>query len=56
MLTGILSETLGTLNAFKLKTKSIDDFIVFDAVCGDFNFDNISPGDKATQNHPIFHQ
>jgi sphingomyelin phosphodiesterase 3 len=51
-----LSETLGALNAFRFKTKSIDDCIIFDAICGDFNFDNLSPGDKATQNHPIFHQ
>ena len=35
-----LTETLSAVNAFRLKTLMPDDNIIFDAICGDFNFDN----------------
>ncbi|XP_057370306.1 sphingomyelin phosphodiesterase 3-like [Daphnia carinata] len=51
-----LSESLSAINAFRLKTRLPEENVIFDAVCGDFNFDNMSPGDAATQNHPLFNQ
>nr|CAH0101671.1 unnamed protein product [Daphnia galeata] len=51
-----LSESLCAINAFRLQTRLPEEQIVFDAICGDFNFDNLSPGDEATQNHPLFNQ
>ncbi|KAF0297194.1 Sphingomyelin phosphodiesterase 3 [Amphibalanus amphitrite] len=30
------------------------DRVVFRVMCGDFNYDNISPGDAMNQNHPLF--
>lgn len=78
MLYNQLSEALSAVNAFRLKTKLPEDTLAFDAICGDFNFDNFvsacylkthlplindvlqcfikSPGDAATQNHPLFNQ
>uniref|UniRef100_A0A0P5XL57 Sphingomyelin phosphodiesterase 3 n=1 Tax=Daphnia magna TaxID=35525 RepID=A0A0P5XL57_9CRUS len=51
-----LSESLSAINAFRLKTRLPEENVIFDVVCGDFNFDNMSPGDAATQNHPLFNQ
>jgi len=51
-----LSESLCAINAFRLKSHLPDEEVVFDSVCGDFNFDNMSPGDAFTQKHPIFNQ
>ncbi|KAG7276023.1 hypothetical protein CRUP_004420 [Coryphaenoides rupestris] len=33
-----------------------DDVVVFDVLCGDFNFDNCSPDDVREQNHHIFEE
>ncbi|KAL8615326.1 hypothetical protein ACOMHN_038065 [Nucella lapillus] len=39
---------------FRKKTADSRDVILFDVVCGDFNFDNLSPADKANRDHGIF--
>lgn len=36
-----LSEVLSAINAFRLQTRLPEDNVVFDAICGDFNFDNL---------------
>lgn len=36
-----LTEILSAVNAFRLKTQLPDDGCIFDAICGDFNFDNL---------------
>jgi len=33
-----------------------NDQVLFDSICGDFNFDNISSTREAAQHHPLFHQ
>lgn len=35
------TETLSAVNAFRLKTQLPEDVVVFDTICGDFNFDNM---------------
>ncbi|XP_046400495.1 sphingomyelin phosphodiesterase 5-like [Ischnura elegans] len=49
-----LSEALEFIENFKEKNLHTGDIVKFDIVCGDFNADNISPGDEDVQNHPIF--
>jgi len=51
-----LSECLSTVNAFQLKHRQVDDCVIFDSICGDFNFDNVSSARAAAQRHPLFHQ
>jgi len=51
-----LSETLSAVNAFRARSHRPDDEVVFDTICGDFNFDYISIGNAVNQRHPLFHQ
>lgn len=39
---------------FQAEHKLDDEDVVFDVLCGDFNFDNCSPDDTLEQNHCIF--
>ncbi|KAK6186481.1 hypothetical protein SNE40_008511 [Patella caerulea] len=39
---------------FRETTKRENDVIAFDILSGDFNFDNISPGDKNVREHELF--
>ena len=53
-----MSETLDAVNAFRIKTQQSAEreTVAFDVLCGDFNFDNLSPADRDTQQHPLFNQ
>ncbi|XP_077983299.1 sphingomyelin phosphodiesterase 3-like [Glandiceps talaboti] len=47
------------LQEFKSKYKPncvLEDLVAFDVLCGDFHFDNMSPGDMANWSHPLFTQ
>ncbi|XP_070574372.1 sphingomyelin phosphodiesterase 3-like [Ptychodera flava] len=47
------------LHDFKAKTRSTTlphDIIAFDVLCGDFNFDNMSPGDMSNWSHQVLSQ
>ncbi|KAM9723385.1 sphingomyelin phosphodiesterase 5 [Menidia menidia] len=39
---------------FQAENKQPDEEVVFDVLCGDFNFDNCSPDDHLEQNHRLF--
>ncbi|XP_066536868.1 sphingomyelin phosphodiesterase 5 [Hoplias malabaricus] len=39
---------------FQAITRQQDEMVVFDVLCGDFNFDNCSPDDRLEQNHSLF--
>ncbi|KAM8825967.1 sphingomyelin phosphodiesterase 5 [Synchiropus picturatus] len=39
---------------FQAANKVPDEDVVFDVLCGDFNFDNCSPDDHLEQNHALF--
>ncbi|XP_076470303.1 sphingomyelin phosphodiesterase 5-like [Babylonia areolata] len=39
---------------FRKKTADSRDVVLFDVLCGDFNFDNMSPGDKVNRDHRLF--
>lgn len=39
---------------FRRKTADSRDVVLFDVLCGDFNFDNMSPGDKVNRDHRLF--
>ncbi|XP_072250509.1 sphingomyelin phosphodiesterase 5 [Leuresthes tenuis] len=39
---------------FQAANKQPDEEVVFDVLCGDFNFDNCSPDDHLEQNHHLF--
>uniref|UniRef100_A0A1A8HX76 sphingomyelin phosphodiesterase n=2 Tax=Nothobranchius kuhntae TaxID=321403 RepID=A0A1A8HX76_NOTKU len=39
---------------FQAANKQPDEEVVFDVLCGDFNFDNCSPDDTLEQNHSLF--
>ncbi|XP_061572671.1 sphingomyelin phosphodiesterase 5 isoform X1 [Cololabis saira] len=39
---------------FQAANKQPDEEVVFDVLCGDFNFDNCSPDDHLEQNHSLF--
>ncbi|KAM4600337.1 sphingomyelin phosphodiesterase 5 [Polymixia lowei] len=39
---------------FQAASKQPDEVVVFDVLCGDFNFDNCSPDDVREQNHSLF--
>ncbi|XP_041102391.1 sphingomyelin phosphodiesterase 5 isoform X2 [Polyodon spathula] len=42
------------ISDFQALTKKDDEIVVFDTLCGDFNFDNCSPDDSQEQKHKIF--
>ncbi|XP_035527492.1 sphingomyelin phosphodiesterase 5 [Morone saxatilis] len=41
---------------FQAANKHPDEDVVFDVLCGDFNFDNCSPDDTLEQNHCLFEE
>uniref|UniRef100_A0A3Q3M8X6 sphingomyelin phosphodiesterase n=1 Tax=Mastacembelus armatus TaxID=205130 RepID=A0A3Q3M8X6_9TELE len=41
---------------FQATHKQPDEDVVFDVLCGDFNFDNCSPDDTQEQNHSLFEE
>ncbi|XP_028326492.1 sphingomyelin phosphodiesterase 5 [Gouania willdenowi] len=41
---------------FQAATRQPDEEVVFDVLCGDFNFDNCSPDDTLEQNHCLFNE
>jgi sphingomyelin phosphodiesterase 3 len=41
-----LSESLDFINKFQETSRCIGDNVMFDVVCGDFNADNMSPGES----------
>ncbi|XP_051576163.1 sphingomyelin phosphodiesterase 5 [Myxocyprinus asiaticus] len=55
---GIRFEQLNMLtkwiNEFQAGTKKADEMVMFDVLCGDFNFDNCSPDDNLEQRHGLF--
>ena len=52
-----MTETLSAVNSFRVRTLKPDvERVAFDVICGDFNFDNMSSGDEATQRHALFYQ
>lgn len=42
------------IREFQTMTRQQDELVVFDVLCGDFNFDNCSPDDRLEQNHRLF--
>ncbi|KAK2844477.1 hypothetical protein Q5P01_011136 [Channa striata] len=42
------------INDFQAANQQPDEGVVFDVLCGDFNFDNCSPDDAQEQNHSLF--
>ncbi|XP_059908971.1 sphingomyelin phosphodiesterase 5 isoform X1 [Gadus macrocephalus] len=44
------------INEFQTSHRRPDEVVVFDVLCGDFNFDNCSPDDLREQNHNIFEE
>ncbi|KPP77413.1 sphingomyelin phosphodiesterase 3-like [Scleropages formosus] len=42
------------IEEFQTRTKEADEVVVFDVLCGDFNFDNCSPDDVLEQSHHVF--
>ncbi|XP_076009777.1 sphingomyelin phosphodiesterase 5 [Genypterus blacodes] len=44
------------ISEFQAATGQSDEDVVFDVLCGDFNFDNCSPDDSLEQNHNLFEE
>ncbi|XP_015257215.1 PREDICTED: sphingomyelin phosphodiesterase 3-like [Cyprinodon variegatus] len=44
------------IRAFQDAHRQPDEEVVFDVLCGDFNFDNCSPDDVLEQNHKLFEE
>ncbi|XP_043973568.1 sphingomyelin phosphodiesterase 5 isoform X2 [Gambusia affinis] len=44
------------IGEFQAAHKQPDEEVVFDVLCGDFNFDNCSPDDVLEQNHSLFEE
>lgn len=42
------------INEFQKQTKQEGEMVMFDVLCGDFNFDNCSPDDRLEQSHSLF--
>ncbi|XP_014779265.1 sphingomyelin phosphodiesterase 5 [Octopus bimaculoides] len=49
-----LNDIVDWTTDFKKSTHRENDDVKFDFLCGDFNFDNLSPGEAHLQNHPIY--
>lgn len=49
-----LDEILNWTKLFRQETMKSSDIILFDVLCGDFNFDNLSPVDVSCTRHEIF--
>lgn len=56
LISPFLSEAQAQFNQFRKKTLKRGEKEAFAVVCGDFNFDNISPGDGPMQKHALFGQ
>ncbi|XP_035678845.1 sphingomyelin phosphodiesterase 5-like [Branchiostoma floridae] len=48
-----LDELMTWTENFRRRTLGDDVIQVFDILCGDFNFDNMSPGEKTAREHPL---
>eukprot|EP00058_Branchiostoma_floridae_P002024 XP_002587512.1 hypothetical protein BRAFLDRAFT_99405 [Branchiostoma floridae] len=48
-----LDELMTWTEDFRRRTLGDDVIQVFDILCGDFNFDNMSPGEKTAREHPL---
>ncbi|XP_034030873.1 sphingomyelin phosphodiesterase 5 [Thalassophryne amazonica] len=44
------------IGEFQAENQQPDENVVFDVLCGDFNFDNCSPDDALEQNHCLFEE
>ncbi|XP_067651743.1 sphingomyelin phosphodiesterase 5-like [Haliotis asinina] len=51
-----LDDVLQWTEEFRRETSSKHDNIKLDCICGDFNFDNMSPCDHELSSHPLFDQ
>ena len=51
-----MTEVQSEFNLFRQEYFEAGQTEAFAVICGDFNFDNLSPGDSSLQCHPIFHQ
>ncbi|XP_041376042.1 sphingomyelin phosphodiesterase 3-like isoform X2 [Gigantopelta aegis] len=49
-----MTSIMSWMHDFKKSNKELHDVILFDFLCGDFNFDNMSPCDKSCQHHALF--
>ncbi|XP_013072416.2 sphingomyelin phosphodiesterase 3-like isoform X2 [Biomphalaria glabrata] len=49
-----LDEMLDWIKQFKAENTKFGDIELFCLVCGDFNFDNFSPADRESSQHPLF--
>ncbi|XP_056011189.1 sphingomyelin phosphodiesterase 3-like isoform X3 [Ostrea edulis] len=49
-----LDEVLLWTQEFRAITSAPGDIVNFDILCGDFNFDNMSPGDRCLSDHRLF--
>lgn len=49
-----LDEILSWTKKFREESVKSEDIVVFDVLCGDFNFDNISPIDEPCTRHKLF--
>ncbi|KAJ8302707.1 hypothetical protein KUTeg_019103, partial [Tegillarca granosa] len=49
-----LDAVLAWTEEFRSETLKTTDKVLFDVVTGDFNFDNMSPGEKTLSNHKLF--
>ncbi|XP_056115433.1 sphingomyelin phosphodiesterase 5 [Rhinichthys klamathensis goyatoka] len=44
------------ISEFQAVTRREDEMVMFDVLCGDFNFDNCSPDDRLEQSHSVFEE
>ncbi|KAM3873634.1 sphingomyelin phosphodiesterase 5 [Diretmus argenteus] len=44
------------IGEFQAANRQPDEVVVFDVLCGDFNFDNCSPDDRLEQKHSLFEE
>lgn len=51
-----LTLTQNEFQTFREQNTADDEKVVFATLGGDFNFDNMSPGDADNQNHPLFQE
>ncbi|XP_077865887.1 sphingomyelin phosphodiesterase 5-like, partial [Saccoglossus kowalevskii] len=49
-----LNEIVSWQHEFQQKCQMDGEIVAFDVLCGDFNFDNMSPGEKISWSHKLF--
>lgn len=49
-----MDDILRWTEEFRQQTHDVRDVVLFDILCGDFNIDNISPGDQISRDHKLF--